>query len=308
MNKKIRLIGLSIVLTLLMALVVIGSALAASSDTGGTQPAGSGCGTMVTVFKDAESPTDACPMDYGDLPIGGGEGIPNYGMTTFAQDGARHVPGDLMLGISIDVESDGQPDSLAKGDDNHGIDDEDGVVPVQVNADPGYWTKGKGLVNVTATGPEGGGGCLMGWMDFWDSQSNSLGMDGDFDDFDPSGAWSETIINNQWVEAGPAGVTTQVSFNLPEDVSGYPLYARFRLVPDADGDKSCKDQAPACYEGLKINGEVEDYRWGWKSTAVTLQSINASTAPDGSTDPLILGLSALGIIALGLFWKVRRQV
>jgi len=297
MNKKIKLIGLSIVLTLLMALVVFGSALAASSDTGGTQPAGSDCGT-----------TGACPMDYGDLPTGGGEGIPDYGMTTLAQDGARHVPGDLMLGTSIDLEADGQPDSLATGDDTHGIDDEDGVVPVQVNADPGYWTKGEGLVNITVTGPEGSGGCLMGWMDFWDSNTNSLGADGIFESFDPGGAWTETIINNRWLEAGPAGVTTPVSFKLPMDVSGFPLYARFRLVPDADGDKSCADQAPVCYKGKFINGEVEDYRWGWKSTAVTLQSINASTAPDGSTDPLVLGLSTLGIIALGLFWKLRRQV
>jgi len=67
------------------------------------------------------------PQDFGDAPDD--ELDPGY-PTLLANDGARHrrdprVP--LFLGSGIDFDPDGQPDALARGDDNDGNDDEDGV-------------------------------------------------------------------------------------------------------------------------------------------------------------------------------------
>ena len=68
------------------------------------------------------------PLDFGDAPA-------SYG-TLLAGNGARHTvegydaaarTAPLMLGTTIDVEADGQPDATATGDDASEIDDEDGV-------------------------------------------------------------------------------------------------------------------------------------------------------------------------------------
>ena len=71
----------------------------------------------------------ALPLDFGDAPA-------SYG-TLLAGNGARHTvagydaaahTAPLMLGTTIDVDADGQPDATATGDDASEIDDEDGVV------------------------------------------------------------------------------------------------------------------------------------------------------------------------------------
>lgn len=59
--------------------------------------------------------------DFGDAPD------PTY-PTIMAQNGARHtIDPDVYLGTRIDGESNGQPAANAEGDDNDGMDDEDGV-------------------------------------------------------------------------------------------------------------------------------------------------------------------------------------
>ena len=69
-------------------------------------------------------------LDFGDAPD------PLYSTageypTLLANDGARHNIGGPYLGsIAPDAETDGQPDADALGDDNNGIDDEDGVTTV----------------------------------------------------------------------------------------------------------------------------------------------------------------------------------
>jgi hypothetical protein len=84
-------------------------------------------------------------LDYGDLPEG--EDPYDYGMTTYGNNGARHITGALFLGSSVDGENDGQPNQLATGDDVSNNDDEDGGVRIAVA--PDYWMAGNGEVEVT---------------------------------------------------------------------------------------------------------------------------------------------------------------
>ncbi|MGQ0621898.1 MAG: hypothetical protein ACT4QA_18585 [Panacagrimonas sp.] len=58
-------------------------------------------------------------LDFGDAPA-------PY-PTLLANDGARHTVGSLSLGLAVDTDPDGRPNSGATGDDIAGTDDEDGV-------------------------------------------------------------------------------------------------------------------------------------------------------------------------------------
>ncbi len=181
--------------------------------------------------------------DFGDLP-------PVYNNTNYRtvaerkDDGARHcVGGTLRLGILVDAESDGQESANVTGDDSAGLPDEDGVAQV------GNWNDLTGDVDVTVTG---GLGCLSAWLDYWDGAS--LGPDGDFDDT------GEYIIINQPVDSASTQPLS-FSFPLPAGTTGNTLYARFRLVPDADADGACSDQTAIGYRGSASGGEVEDYAW-----------------------------------------------
>ena len=98
------------------------------------------------------------PLDFGDAPA-------SYG-TLLANDGARHaVPGydaaahtaTLMLGTTIDVDADGQPDATATGDDASDIDDEDGVLFSPLVAGQ------LGFASVRITGPRAH---LHAWADW----------------------------------------------------------------------------------------------------------------------------------------------
>ena len=236
------------------------------------------------------------PLDYGDLPDASSGGDPVYNLTRLVDDGARHVPGNLFLGQTIDGEPDGLPTQLSDGDDINNSNDEDGGV--RLASPPGYWSMGEGRVEVTVSG---GPGCLTAWIDFWDSDNNDVGTDGDFDDSDPGGAWSEVVINNQ-----PANGIQVFSFPLPIDAATYPMYARFRLIPDADQDGTCSDQPAAELTGLVVNGEVEDYLLNFNATALDLQSFDARAA-----HPAQSALGGLALVVSSSFllggWLVRRK-
>ncbi len=74
-------------------------------------------------------PIETTLYDYSDLPdLGSGTtGINDY-ETLDANGGPKHIiiPG-LFLGDTVDADTDGMPDNMAAGDDNDGVDDEDGV-------------------------------------------------------------------------------------------------------------------------------------------------------------------------------------
>lgn len=263
--------------------------------------------------------TDTIPLnvychDYGDLPETATVDTPGYNMT-LAPGGASNNIGALRLGTQIDGEPDGQPNQDATGDNILDRNDEQGVVPV-ANASNSFWSLGQGEIDVTVNG---GPGCLMGWMDFWNSNPpqsqvdygavGHLGTDGDFEDTGTTGAgpggdqaWSEVIVDNQFVLDG----TTHFTFPLPYGISGYPMYARFRIVPSLDGT-TCNQTAIGPSGQSSTTGEVEDYRWGWKATAITLNSFTAGSASSTQSTALWLVLPILGAALATLIWKTRRR-
>ncbi|WP_229663328.1 CshA/CshB family fibrillar adhesin-related protein, partial [Microbacterium album] len=172
------------------------------------------------------------PIDFGDAPD-------SYG-TTLANNGPRHnIPGydadnhtaPLMLGRTIDSETDGQPGPGADGDDTNGIADEDGVSD-PIGLVPGQPT----TVTVSATNDTAEPATLVGWID--------LNGDGSFD----NGA--ERVIVGVPAGSGTADyvLTFPATATVPPET-----YARFRLFP---GDLDPADALPT---GPAAAGEVEDY-------------------------------------------------
>lgn len=204
-------------------------------------------------------------MDFGDLPA-------SYNNTRSAVNGARHVIGNVRLGVGVDADPDGQESPTAN------LDTDDGVTlgGTWVNGDDG------GVVNVTTTCPSGT--CyLSAWID-WNN-------DGDFND---SG---ERIFLDQVVTNGlnvltfdvPAGTFTGSGPNLI-------FNTRFRLYAASTGGF-------AQPTGLVVNGEVEDYQWTFGPTAISL--VNLQTVTANSVMLIILSV----VLGLGLFTALalRRQ-
>ena len=158
--------------------------------------------------------------DYGDAPY---DGITYFYPTLLDQNGAGHlIDPDVFLGFSIDADPDGQPHSLALGDDSDGNDDEDGVV-IKTSLITGS------SVNVEVTASTGG--YLNAWVDF-----NQDGNWGQADDHVFIDTQLNTGLNN-------------LTLNVPGDVSPGVTYARFRFS---------RDQGLS-YVGEADDGEVEDY-------------------------------------------------
>ena len=229
-------------------------------------------------------------VDMGDLPT-------NYALTTLVNSGAGHYKPGTTIQLqrtegSVDTELDGQPDANAGhsitdgGDDNDGNDDEGGVVPV------GLWNDSIFDVDVYASGVKG---CLTGWLDYCGPVS--LGANGDFNQL------GEDFIVNEPID--PANNPTQFSLDLGFgfDLSNRTVFARFRIVPDRDGDGSCADQAPLTLNGLVDDGEVEDYKWTVLPTAVTLQSFEAANNTKGT----IFGASLLVVVIFGFGLILHRR-
>lgn len=179
--------------------------------------------------------------DYGDAPDSAG--------TTAAANGARHLlPGydsasntaPAMLGARVDIDDDGAPGATADGDDNTGVDDEDGVAfntslgyaaPVlrtgtdAITLDPVVNT-----LDVTASEA----GYVSVWVD--------LNRDGDFGDD------GEREVDAAPVVAGRNAITFSESVN-PPDIRAL---VRVRFSTEAAAVHSPTGVAP--------DGEVEDYR------------------------------------------------
>jgi len=164
-------------------------------------------------------------IDFGDAPENPAGEYP----TTLASDGARHVivPG-IYLGSFADGEPEGQPNITADCDDSDCLfpsfgDDEDGIVlPSSISPNS--------IVNITVTAS------VDGYLD----------------------AWVDFNQNNNWIDSGEhifnitplsAGINT-ITFNVPSNAELGQTFARFRF---RDYD------SPLNFEGLALNGEVEDY-------------------------------------------------
>lgn len=160
--------------------------------------------------------------DFGDAPD---HLFPKF-HTRLSNDGARHeIENGFYLGYGIDSDLDGQPDEAAKGDDEDGNDDEDGIIfPADV------FVQGN-TVDITAIASMAGG-FLNGWLD--------INGDGDWDDA------NEHIFIDQPLNAG----NNLLQFYIPPINSlNITAFARFRF----------SRQTGLSYHGPAADGEVEDY-------------------------------------------------
>lgn len=144
--------------------------------------------------------------------------------TLKADNGARHyLRAGYQLGGPPDIDADGFPSADANGDDLNNLDDEDGVTfltPLRTND--------TAVVEVALSHA----GYLHAWLDF--------NADGDW--ADPG----EKFIPGLYRPAG----THRFTFTVPAETPLGDTYARFRFT----------GRARMSYNGIAVDGEVEDYR------------------------------------------------
>lgn len=201
--------------------------------------------------------------EYGDLPS-------SYGTSVLD---ACHIPQVLRLGFNCDAEGDDNASNDTQGDDtDQPYDDEDGVRPTGTWAD----TTDGGHIEIIVTGCSGT--CyLNGWIN-WNSDSDS--------DFDDAG---EHVFTDEPLGSG----THDLDFDIPSGVTfddDY-YYARFRICESSGECDTVTAQDIS-------NGEIEDYRWYWGPTAITLTDITARSST------LYAALGAVALAAVGLMGAV----
>ncbi len=184
-------------------------------------------------------------LDFGFISMVDMGDLPESYYTSLNMDGPRHRLGSIYLGPAIpDSDADGQPDNNAKGDDNDGQNDDDGVTRLMTD----LWTPGAIVrLQVIVTG---GNGYLVSWFD-WD---NSGAFEAD-----------ERIIFGS-LSAG----SHTLSLTIPNDGSYQTqdsVNTRFRIYET--------DPLVPTPNGLSINGEVEDYRWVFGPTAIDVTTFGA---------------------------------
>jgi len=155
-------------------------------------------------------------LDYGDW-----SGLPDASSTA---DTA------LRMGALVDTEYVSTRNASASGDDNTGVDDEDGVMmPAMIAGAPA-------TIAVTVTNLTAGPAYLNAWFDFNNNQSVA----------DPG----EQIATNVLVPAGTADAVINLSLIIPANAAtGASLGTRFRLT-------SVPSPGPTGHAGT---GEVEDH-------------------------------------------------
>ncbi len=181
-------------------------------------------------------------FDFGDAPdISSGVSTNDY-QTLSSNNGPRHSIGGPRLGSLIDPETNGQQTPTADGDDISILDDEDGVVFLNLFA---------GLTATTDITVTGEDGQVDAWIDF--------NRNGSFTDV------GEQIVINQTVLVG---TTEAFQFNVPANAALASTLARVRVSRSGGlGPNGVAVDA----EG----GEVEDY-------LVTVQALDFGDAPDVS--------------------------
>ena len=181
------------------------------------------------------SPAAPCPTDFGDAPN-------SYG-TAVADDGPRHLitgydaaahTSTLMIGATIDDESEGVPGASANGDDAAGIDDED---VTSVAMQPGVTTASATVPVINTTGSAA---TLYGWIDangngtFQATEAATVAV--------PNGATSATL---SWT-----GLTAAVD--------GAQPVVRLRLTSATLNDTVGTAGLDERSQGAAPDGEVED--------------------------------------------------
>ncbi|NOY30716.1 MAG: S8 family serine peptidase [Planctomycetes bacterium] len=170
--------------------------------------------------------TTTATLDFGDLPA-------SYGVTLFAEDGARHAAGVYILGANVDAELNGLTSPDAVGDDNDNFSDEDGIVVDELV---------EGAMGRLVATASIYGGFLQGWVDF--------NGDNDFDDV------GERIITNAALDPG----ANEIFFDIPATLTTGDIFARFRY-----GEYGIDSVT-----GAALIGEVEDYKLERVSPAIVV--------------------------------------
>ncbi len=225
--------------------VVEASLLPGMSLTFGTEPAGPIVLDFGEDYLDADFGyvQDNEMYDYGDVPD---PMFPSY----YANNGPRHLIGDMWLGGWINGEVDSKQTDIDEWDDgvvflgssaNHGG-------PYEMPYVAGEW----GAVQITVRGTPRQAAFVDGWIDWT--------MDGDWDD---SGEHCVDL-------AVPVPNVIIIEFYVPDETPAGDTWARFRLYPD-DLDS---------YLGEASNGEVEDYFLLDGQVAVELSSFLAQAHDD----------------------------
>ncbi|HUN22002.1 MAG TPA: SdrD B-like domain-containing protein [Anaerolineales bacterium] len=204
--------------------------------------------------------------DWGDLPEMYNTRVTSNGprhmlAPQFNADGTLNLaamqPSFWLGAVQPDVTIDGQPGLFANGDGA----DEDGVVAdtVDWNTDTQNGGTPGGSVTIIVGGT---GGYVVGWFDF--------NGDGVFDSY--------------LAQQLSAGVHT-VPVSVPDGAfdpngttggSGRTVYARFRIYADqatAETQMGGAASKTLGYNGVAVDGEVEDYAWGFGPTAVSLSAM-----------------------------------
>ncbi len=196
-------------------------------------------------------------VDFGDLPDSNTLGTPYatyYPTMLLPDDGARHVVRDIQLGEALTAEIDGQPCPVC------GLDADDGVVRTNL---PWIIGPAGGAVEVRVTAI-GSAGVETGYVNAWIDWNQNGQMDA-----------AEQILFDAPV---PVGTTQTLTFDIPDGVNLLQdiYYARFRLY----STPQMLLGSGALPTGVAYDGEVEDYRWEFIPTAVTLAAFDAQ--PDGA--------------------------
>lgn len=253
-------------------------------------------------------------FDYGDLPDGNGTGVSYPTDNTNGGEGtpARHsLNNSHHLGVCVDAELNGQPNTGATGDDGNALgaptrtdgscvasDDEDGV-DFPLSGDDS-WSDGDGQILVDVVGD----GCVNVWVDFTDGTTVLVNGDGDFNDTHP-GPFPEHVIQNQVVSTGTG---QNISFPLPPGAADNAnWYMRVRFTPRdsgavCDGSDTYVGGAPS-HSGDAKGGEVEDYVISFGPTAINLQAIEVRDTARGA---LWIAVSFLALMVLGGVAYLRR--
>ncbi len=168
--------------------------------------------------------------DWGDLPDTGiGTGTANY-QTTNSDSGPSHYRNsNLRLGATLDIESDGQPNATATGDDLNVTDDDDAIGTLPTFARGQSFTLPVSVFNNTGSSAN-----VYAFID-WNN-------DGDF--LDPSETLSSVSVNSS---------ASQQSVNVTGTVPGNAVLAQIglRVRLSSAGTLGAF--------GIATNGEVEDY-------------------------------------------------
>ena len=195
-------------------------------------------------YTDDDTTSIQADGEFGDLPDG------PY-PTLYASNGARHlIPAGSnpnYLGSTVDAESDGQPNVGATGDDDDpvsGPDDEDGVfflTPVT----PGL----PATIQIIANAD----GFLHGWIDF--------DADGTLDDITITAVDGTAITPTTMRDYPVAAGSHTYTFDAPATTTRLDsIYSRFRFTSyDTTTDPPNDPPGPLGFDGLALDGEVEDY-------------------------------------------------